>query len=208
MLLKKLNIAYLGRRDYIDVSTLTSALYEALPHITDNAKIKNFNIKILRKVLNECDLWFADENKVNELVTLEFKKNVVATFDWEFEGVTYFAFFKETNVPIVERRNEIVDDPKELMFYEKEAENVVIFNPINSDSIYNFMKMGRLIVVNKYNLFPRVVRAHFDCLYNQEEMKGVVMTGEFFAAKDFYKLETFKDGKKFGEIIIKALQPY
>lgn len=91
------------------------------------------------------------------------------------------------------------------MRYENQGKTVVIFNPVNDDCIYDLMKMGRLVVVNKYNLFPRVVRFHFDQLFNQDEMKGIIMTAEFFAPKDFYKLETFKDGKKFGEIIVKGL---
>ena len=82
---------------------------------------------------------------------------------------------------------------------------VRLFNPINDDSIYNLMKMGRVIVVNKYNLAPRVLRFHFDRLYNKDELKNVEMRASYFAPKEFYKLETFKSDEKFGEIIIKGL---
>ena len=37
-------------------------------------------------------------------------------------------------------------------------------------------------------------------------MKGIVMKSIDLGKNDFYRLETFKDNKKFGEIIIKALQ--
>lgn len=198
--MQKLDISYLGKRDYIDVSTLSSALYAALPDITDNRRIKNLNIRLLKKVTNECLLKLCDKN------THVDKEKTAVVFNWDFEGVNYAAHFIESDNLITSRRQELVDDPSDLMKY-KDGE-VLLFNPINDDCIYNLMKMGRLIVVNKYNLYPRVVRFHFDRLFNREEMKGIIMKADFFAAKDFYKLETFKDGHKFGEIIIKGLQPY
>ena len=201
---QKLNISYLGKRDYIDVSTLSSALYEALPLITENGKIKNLKIRLIKKVENECFLQlFKDSDNSTP-------KNIPGTaviFNWDFEGVNYTAFFVEGEKTLNSRIKEIVDDPQEHIRYENGV--VTIFNPINDDCIYNLMKMGRLIVVNKYNLYPRVVRFHFDRLFNKQEMKNIVMKAEVFSAtKNFYKLETFKDGIKFGEIIIKGLDPY
>lgn len=201
---KKLDISYLGKRDYIDVSTLSSALYGAIPQLTDNTKLKNFKFRVKKKVINECTISLYE----SELEAKAFENEATVVFNWDYEGKNYTAHFKETKTPITKRIPEIMEDTSRHISYDQQLKNVTLSNPVNDDSIYNLMKMGRIIVVEKYNLFPRVVRFHFDRLFNQEELKDVIMTAEFFASKDFYRLETFKEGKKFGEIIIKGLQPY
>lgn len=196
----KLNISYLGKRDYVDVSSLCAALYEAWPEITDNKKMKNFGMRLIKKVTNECFLVLKEAENIVE------DERTVLTGSWEYEGKTFNICYQETDKLLTARRTELIDNPVDLMKYENGE--VLLFNPINNDSIYNFMKMGRLIIVNKYNLFPRVVRFRFARLLNQDEMKDVIMKASPFGSKNFYRLETFKDNEKFGEIIIKGLTPY
>ena len=200
----KLNISYFGSRNYIDVSTLTSALYEALPNITNNNLITEIKGRLLKKISSECSLIF-HENTSEEKLDKDNASKLVAVFEWLFNEVKHTAYFIETDTIITSRRTEELE--KELEYYMTFNKGEVTINEaINDDCIYNLMKMGRLIITKNYSLAPRVVRFYFDRLYNQSEMKGIVMKSIDLGKNDFYRLETFKDNKKFGEIIIKALQ--
>lgn len=195
-----LDISYLGDRDYIDVSTLSSALYQALPDITINSHVTDFKIRLLKKVLFNCELVWAQD------LEPDFdKKKLCVHFNWKFKDQLQSVYFQELSTLITSRKREPMTNPTEHMAYQ--SGEVHLFDPINDDSIYNLMKMGRILVVEKYHLIPRVVRFKFDRLLNQSELRGVTMKADFFAKEDFYILETFKNNNKFGEIIIKGL-PY
>lgn len=200
-----LDIKYFGNREYIDVSTLSTALYKALPDLTIQHQIRNFDIKLLKKVEKHCVL--AHFEVQGELVIdRELKNKSAVIFNWEHQGKKWVGYFVETEKTIVERIPEPVEDPKDYQTFANHE--VVIKTPINDDGIYNLMKMGRLIVVKNYNLFPRVVRFHFDFIPGLKELQGVVMKSSPFVGEGFYKLETFKDDKKFGEIIVKGLSDW
>lgn len=193
-----MNLSYLGRRDYIDISTLSNALYATLPDITSNDRIECFQCRITKKVEFNCDLILEQgpETKFD-------RRRAGVQFAWKFEGETYRAFLVERSDRIVARRTECVDDPSDYMTYR---DGQVFLNaPINDDCIYNLMKMGKMIVTEKFGLVPRVVRIEFDRLYDRVGMMGITMGAKFFAKTNFYKLETFHRGLKFGEILVKTL---
>ena len=199
-IMKELKLSYFGSRQYIDVSTLTSELYRALPDITPNKEIANFQGRLLKKIMYHCGLMLFTGDSCQK----EVDDNVVAIFEWDYEGKHFQAQFVESSELITERRIEDVEDPKEYIRYTDQR--VILERAINHDCIYNLMKMGRIIVVKNYAKSPRVVKYSFNRLLTKDELAGVVMTSRPLGKKDFYCLETWKDGKKFGEIIVKALE--
>lgn len=200
-----LDIKYFGNREYIDVSTLSTALYKALPEHTIQHQIRNFDIKLLKKVEKHCELAYF-EVKGEMSIDRDLKNKSAVIFNWEHLGKKWLAYFVETERVITDRIPEPVEDPKDYQVFSDGK--VEIKSSINNDGIYNLMKMGRMIVVKNYNLFPRVVRFHFDYIPGEKELPGIIMTSESFVGEGFYKLETFKDSKKFGEIIIKGLSDW
>lgn len=203
--MKNLDLHYFGSRDYIDVSTLSSALYKALPELTVQEKIRDFDIKLLKKVEYHCGV-HVEEVAGKLLIDKDIKSKSSVIFNWKHDSKQYIAYFLETEKIITERVAELVEDPSDYMSYGNEV--VTIHRPINNDGIYNLMKMGRMIVVNKYNLIPRVVRFHFDFIPGEKELTNVVMKAEPFVGDGFYRLNTLKDGKIFGEIIVKGSQDW
>lgn len=200
-----LDIKYFGNREYIDVSTLSTALYKALPEITVQNEIENFEIKLLKKIEKKCELVYF-EFQGDLILDKDLKRQSSVIFNWHSRGKNWVAYFVETEEIITERIAEPVEDPSEYLVYDNQQ--VIIKTPINNDGIYNLMKMGRMIVVKNYDLFPRVVRFHFDFIPGFQELRGAVMTSEPFVGEGFYKLETFISDKKFGEIIVKGLRDW
>lgn len=141
-------LSFLGDRTYIDISTLHSACYSALGLDHRKDVFGRAVTKIPRAVSRHGHLEIGKSRGAS----------CILEFEIESKGRFQYSFVESGDV-ILDRREE---ERFNLSEYVRIEDNIATFvKPINDFRSYNFMVLGKALIVVNTPKIPRVVRSEF-----------------------------------------------
>lgn len=184
---------YLGDRAYIDISTIDSCFLRAMEIEPEDLRVGAWKIRVFRPIRN------------HGILVRNSRGRNSCQFEFEFNRQQQFSYsFVESSEVIVERQPELRYLPSQ--HFDIEGRRGRFIRPITGVRTYNFMALGKALVLHNTEMIPRVVRSQAWASISIDEYPDVDMS--FTELRNsFAVLRTNLKGQKLGEIVVKLLDP-
>lgn len=182
---------YLGERRYVDISTIDACFLTTLGLDPADLKIGWWQIRVLTPIRHHGYLVVGKHERASCL------------FEFEYDRKTLLSYsYIEMPELIVERRPEV-----EYVLHDHirlDGRHGYFIRPITNVRTYNFMALGKAVVLNNTSKIPRVVRSRAWASLSLADYSDVDMTYTPLR-NDFAVLRTGLRGSRLGEIVVKLL---
>ena len=190
---KRVEFSFFGDRNYVDVTTISKELFKKIS--VPMFQLKKIEFSILKTV------------SYNGLFTLSKIKPIAdytVAVSFQYLDENYFGFVEDRDDLINQRFDEI---PYVIEnYFLLEGQSMTITKPLNDDFVYNYMKMGKeLLVKNSIGLNPRVAKYQFDFVPENADYGHLSMKIKLEGKSKFYRLDCYFKDSHFGYVIVKVL---
>lgn len=186
----KVNLSYLGDRNYIDISTISYNFFKSCGHDIYQASPDYESIRILKKITR------------NGILTESKPTNASCIFKYKINSQKKIYYYIENSTIITSRTIEDAYNREEFFIIKDNTGRFI--KPINTFMTYNLMCLGKSLIVANTDLTPRVVQTelNFHIEPNQYEFISMKL---FFLKNNFILLQTFVHDVFHGKIFVKLI---
>jgi hypothetical protein len=192
----KLSFSHLGERDYLDISSITHAFWQAFGP-DKRSQTKNLEFRLRAAIAEQCDLLYEEGSKVDSM----FRKDALAELRWEVADTPFFGFIFGNGERIVQR------DPEPYVrtadYCQLVNDRVLIMKSMNGDTCYNLARMGKYLVGETLMTQVQVVKYYMSHFVSADELIGTELWLSHLNGSKFLKLHCSKYGVEFGHIILR-----